>query len=142
MKSSTMCRLSVSMSRRRGFGASALAVFLILSGCSGAQETERTVDETPSEAVVSAEASRTPPPWTQPASLSPVDSCKVEDGQPSNTRGVMEGTQVNGVRVRSNVGFPVSEGTLPSRLRSGVNSGHKAHFATPFRWLMNGSMSR
>jgi hypothetical protein len=25
----------------------------------------------------------------------------------------MEGTQVNGVRVRSNVGFPVSEGTLP-----------------------------
>lgn len=113
MKSSTTCRLSVLVSRRGRLGASALALFLILSGCSGDPEAERTVDETPSDAVVPAEPTRTPPPWTQPASLSPVDSCKVEDGQPSNTRGVMEGTQVNGVRVRSNVGFPVSEGTLP-----------------------------
>ena len=62
---------------------------------------------------VAPEPERIAPDWVQPASLSPVEVCKVQDGQPQNTRGVLEGTQVNGVRVRSNVGFPLSGYTLP-----------------------------
>jgi hypothetical protein len=95
--------------------SSSLSMLLALVGC--ATSDPGIVDDT--EAVLAVqneqadEPERIPPDWTQPASLSPVEFCKVEDGQPQNTRGVLEGTQVNGVRVRSNVGFPLSEGTLP-----------------------------
>jgi len=96
-------------------GSLSLSILLALVGC--ASSDPEAIDDTEDALTVQSqqaeEPERVPPDWTQPASLSPVELCKVEDGQPRNTRGVLEGTQVNGVRVRSNVGFPLSEGTLP-----------------------------
>jgi len=53
------------------------------------------------------------PDWSQEASPSEIDKCKVPDGQNAAAWQVHEGTLVDGKRARGNIGFPLSPTTLP-----------------------------
>lgn len=102
---------------KKAVASALLAVALVvMGGCQSTSVVDASSSQTDAVAGEPTEANnplRVPPQWGQTESLSPIETCKVEDGQPANTRGALEGTQVNGVRVRSNVGFPLSGYTIP-----------------------------
>jgi len=89
---------------------------LVLTGCA-ADEPEVVVEEQPAAAVEEptppSEPEPVAPDWTQLASLSDVELCKVIDGQSPAAREAFEGYSINGKRSRGNIGFPLSPHTLP-----------------------------
>jgi len=89
---------------------------LVLTGCA-AEEPEAVVEEQPAAAVEEPmpppEPEPVAPDWSQPASLSDVQLCKVLDGQSPAAREAFEGYSINGKRSRGNIGFPLSPHTLP-----------------------------
>jgi len=96
-----------------------LLVTALLSGCAtGVQEVRQPEQVEAQDAIAepktSEEESKSPPPsWTQPASPSPAEACRVIDGQPEEARLALAGTPFNGKRSRGNIGFPLSPGSLP-----------------------------
>lgn len=108
------------MNRTHSLLATMFAALLVLSGCAGAPADP--VDEADSAAEMAvpepeetaAEPERTPPSWEVLPTLSPVDDCKVLDGQPEELRQMREGySSQAGARARGNVGFPLSPVSLP-----------------------------
>ena len=100
--------------------AASLAGLLLLSGCQAPEEesllTETITDEAiaPEPEEAPSAPARTPPEWDMLPSLSPVEDCKVVDGQPEELRQMREGySSQAGVRARGNVGFPLSPTSLP-----------------------------
>lgn len=97
---------------RAPWGLGLLAAVL-LSSCVPAETEESRADAV--SAPVIEEPVRIPPDWVLSPSPAPAELCKVLDGQPPEVHARPEGGQFNGVRVRSNVGFPLSFGTIPSK---------------------------
>ena len=97
------------MVRPRIAGLALAMVLFATSGCAPAEP------ETPSQAqphtpaptpAIAEEAEpRIPPDWTQPESPSPVESCKIPDNR---------GQSSGNTQASQAVGFPVSQGTLPT----------------------------
>ena len=71
-----------------------------------APQVESVPTEQPKEQV-------TAPDWTQSASPTDQELCKVLDGQSQAAREAFEGFSIAGKRTRGNIGFPLSPQTLP-----------------------------
>ena len=97
----------------RGVGLVASA--LVLVGCSGLGVD--TVADSPSGDIEFTEATEVlvplEPDWVLTDPPSPVDECKIPDGQSPELQAVERGAIVNGVRARGNVGFPFIPDRFP-----------------------------